>query len=324
MAGAGAGKKRKKSYYIKCAKKPKKAKELKNGSRGFLITCNNGAKFSNMVRTEAYSILNEYADLKFGPEKIITDASSDEEETNLEDALKKEVLEIKHSNSKDAVRRFQYIPTKMKSFIFVETTLMDPAELLDDIFSDLLTTRERKTKFCQRFLPVDCACHAKHEDIVEAARNIVKPIFVDQTNTERIQYCLAWRATSNSSLTRDDIFEEVNVYINSKEEHIAEYKTPDIVVNFQIVANTCFISILRNYVKYKKFNIEMIQNVDGEKIEEKALEVNEHSKTSEPNEESETSKVEVSTESGTETGNISENVESIKGSDDIIESPSVS
>ena len=63
-----AGKKRPKSYYLKCAaagKYQKRMNDLDTGMKGFLITCNTHEK--EAVR-ESYNILNEYADKLYGPE----------------------------------------------------------------------------------------------------------------------------------------------------------------------------------------------------------------------------------------------------------------
>ena len=58
-------KKRKKSYYVKCSlnKKFKGVSHLKEGIRGFFITCN---KYEKETVREAYNILNEYADKLYG------------------------------------------------------------------------------------------------------------------------------------------------------------------------------------------------------------------------------------------------------------------
>lgn len=63
------GKKRPKSYYIKCAnKKPKKdVWKLEPGIKGFLVSCNSNER--GAVR-DAYNLLNEYADKLYGPEKV--------------------------------------------------------------------------------------------------------------------------------------------------------------------------------------------------------------------------------------------------------------
>jgi hypothetical protein len=64
----GRGKKRPKSYYLKCAhKKVKHGNSLDIDMRGFLVTCNGNEK--QAVR-EMYNLLNEYADKLYGPEEV--------------------------------------------------------------------------------------------------------------------------------------------------------------------------------------------------------------------------------------------------------------
>ena len=68
MSEGKRGKKRPKSYYIKCAaggKKSKPINDLDSGMKGFLVTCN---KYERETVREMYNVLNEYADKLYGPE----------------------------------------------------------------------------------------------------------------------------------------------------------------------------------------------------------------------------------------------------------------
>ena len=58
-------KKRKKAYYVNSSKRS--CHHLDAGMKGFLLTCNNTEK---RAVQEAYNILNEYADLLYGPENV--------------------------------------------------------------------------------------------------------------------------------------------------------------------------------------------------------------------------------------------------------------
>lgn len=69
MSDQKRGKKRPKSYYIKCAaggKKPRKSNVMSAGMKGFLVTCN---KYERETVREMYNLLNEYADIMYGPEQ---------------------------------------------------------------------------------------------------------------------------------------------------------------------------------------------------------------------------------------------------------------
>jgi len=270
MSSVSTGK-RKKSYYKQAnGKKSRRSNELKPGCQGFLITCNNGEINSRKALLEAYSILNEYADIKYGPEKPIKEMGEDDDgEDNLEDALKKEVSGIKDSNAKGASRRFQRLASKIKNVFFIQTDLEDPADLLDNIFSDLISTQIRKTKFCLRFLPVIRTCYAKDENIIKSVKEIVKPIFVEQEKRELIRFCITWKVTCNNTIKRDDVLPELVTYIYSEAEHITDYVDPDVVINIHVIGNVCCIGLLRNYLRFKKYNIDsIVQNCVDENKEE--------------------------------------------------------
>ena len=64
--GSGYSQKRKKNYYVQRAHKRGRY-VLEPGLKGFLITCNNREK---EAVAEAYRLLNEYADLLYGPVQV--------------------------------------------------------------------------------------------------------------------------------------------------------------------------------------------------------------------------------------------------------------
>ena len=65
---ASGGKKRRKDYYIRCAKAAKKQHlKLQEGLRGFLVTCNNRER---EALREAYNLLNDHAQTLWGPEQV--------------------------------------------------------------------------------------------------------------------------------------------------------------------------------------------------------------------------------------------------------------
>jgi len=267
------GKKRK-GYYIKSAKgkTARQSFDLGSGCKGFLITCNNGERHSHEATLEAYRVLNEYAELKYGPETKENEEEEEDEdkEVNLEDALQKEVSSIKELNSKGAARRFQRLKCRIKSCIFIQTTLSDPNELSDSIYEDLISTQVRKTKVCLRFIPVVRTCHASTEKIIETVKDVCKPIFVEQTEEKLIRFCFLWQVTANSSLNRDDIIPDLCTYVCSMREHITEYTDPEIAVNLRIIGNTCCISVLKNFSRFCKYNIDSIvkpvKEDDGEAV----------------------------------------------------------
>lgn len=73
----------------------------------------------------------------------------DEEEESIENALKKEVENIK---SKFKERRFKSVKTKVKHVVFVKTTIEEPSRLVDTIFSDIEKTKLKKTRYVNKVI----------------------------------------------------------------------------------------------------------------------------------------------------------------------------
>lgn len=124
-----------KAFYVKSAKQAKKsAFELGPGQKGFICTTNNREKES--IR-EAYNLLNEYADILYGSQKV-TDKTEPEgaevtvkkESTEIEDELSKEVADLKNETKKPETRRFQSVVTGVKNCAFIKTTVSFTASTL--------------------------------------------------------------------------------------------------------------------------------------------------------------------------------------------------
>ena len=120
----------------------RKLEGLEPGLKGFLITCNDKKEAPTV--SEAYTLLNEYADRLYGPENAREDGEEDEkEELSIEEALSKEICDLKE---KVKERRFKSVKTKVKNVLFIKTSSLDPNELVNSIFEDLEKTRKKKSR----------------------------------------------------------------------------------------------------------------------------------------------------------------------------------
>lgn len=246
-----------KAFYKGYSKKRKWKEELRPGLAGVLITCDGRER--NAV-AEAYRLLNEYADAKYGPEKHAEEDSEDSNEVDIEEALKKEVANIKESNKKGTERRFQTVENKAKNVIFIRTaSTINPLELVHNIFNDILCSQVRKSKFCLRFLPVLKTCYAKVDEIVKASKPIIQEYF--HSISDPFTYCIMWKTRCNNQIKRDDVILRLVDVICEKEcGHETEYKHPDVILNLDIIGNICCLGILRNYQKFRKYNLDMLLN----------------------------------------------------------------
>ncbi|XP_048763245.1 THUMP domain-containing protein 1-like [Ostrea edulis] len=256
------GKKRPKSYYIKCAnKKPKRdVWKLEAGMRGFIITCNNNEK--GAVR-EAYNILNEYADKLYGPEKDMPDSKNDEdlsgdeeEEEDIEKAMMKEVKEIKEA--KLAQRRFQNTNTRAKNCIFIRTTLPDPSQLAHSILSDLSETKVQKSRYAIRLLPISGSCRAEEGEVKKLGKELFTPIF-ETPFGKGFSFSIVVKIRNNNGLGRDSVIPALAGIIKELNPlHRVNHDKPDYVILVEVIQSVCCLGIAEDFFKFKKYNLQEI------------------------------------------------------------------
>lgn len=248
-------KKRKKSFYKGKygGKKGRYDNELRSKMKGFILTCNGQEKSATL---EGYRLLNKYADKRYGPEnKDELEAESDGGE-DIEAALKEEVSSIKATaNSKE--RRFQTVQNKAKNVLFIKSTVDKPADLVKDIFDDLLESGEAKTKYCCKLLPVEDTCYAKVDQIIDMAKPLVQAFFTE--NETSFTYCIMWKTRCNNTIKRDDVYPDLVKLIKEFDKgHLVSYDNPDVVINIDIIGNVCCFGFLRDYHKNGKYNLDTV------------------------------------------------------------------
>ncbi|XP_064618188.1 THUMP domain-containing protein 1-like [Liolophura sinensis] len=264
----GAGKKRSKAYYIKCAKQKKfKRNVLDVEMKGFLVTCNS---HEDQAVRECYNLLNEYADKLYGPEQLSGEKSSaaggndelgnsdadESEEDDIETALQKEVRALKET--KPTERRFQRLDCSAKNCLFIKANVEDPSKLGHEILSDIATTQILKSRFALRLLPVQVTCKAFVEDIMQAAEALLEPHFRLPFG-ESLTFSVLFKSRNNNSLSRDKVVPRIGQLIKDMNPlNSCDYHTPDRVVLVEVLCKICCLSVVRDFYKLRKYNLHEV------------------------------------------------------------------
>ncbi|XP_051877155.1 THUMP domain-containing protein 1 [Pristis pectinata] len=258
-------KRRNKSSYLRhAAKKPRGSRELEAGMQGLLITCNMNER---KCTAEAYSLLNEYADQLYGPEKFVEESNSeDEEDDDAEAALKKEVKQISASTQKQ-LRRFQALDSGANNVVFIRTHDIEPDKLVHHILKDLHTTKKKKTRAILRMLPVSGSCKAFMEEIPKYFETFLEPWFkVPKKATFQIVY----KARNNSHMNRDDVIKALaGVVANLNAENKVDLSFPEYTIIVEIIKGVCCVSVVRDYVLFRKYNLQEVTKNDMEEKSKK-------------------------------------------------------
>lgn len=129
-------------------------------------------------------------------------------------------------------------------------------------------------------------CKAHLEDIEKCLKTsfdqleAIKNCAEDGLN-KPFTYSCVFKASNNGSLSRDEIFKTVGVYLNSKNKlNKVNFDNPDYVVLIQVICNICFISFLDNFFNFRKYNLIEMGAKFIPKGDEKVKEIKESSERS--------------------------------------------
>lgn len=212
----GGGKRKGKAQYVQ-AKRARRwdgggPRQLEPGIQGILITCNMNER---KCVEEAYSLLNEYGDDMYGPEKFADKdqqpSGSEGEDDDVEAALKKEVGDIKASTEM-RLRRFQSVESGANNVVFIRTLGIEPEKLVHHILQDIYKTKKKKTRVILRMLPISGTCKAFLEDMKKYAETFLEPWFkAPNKGTFQIVY----KSRNNSHMNREEVIKELAGIVGS-------------------------------------------------------------------------------------------------------------
>ncbi|KAH0631914.1 hypothetical protein JD844_019815 [Phrynosoma platyrhinos] len=258
-------KRRSKGPFLPAAKRsrPGGSRQLEPGMCGILITCNMNER---KCVAEAYSLLGEYGEQLYGPEKFTDHEESrlsgheeeeeeEEEEDDAEAALKKEVDQIRAS-TEQKLRRFQSVESGANNVVFIRTLGVEPEKLVHHILKDMHTTKKKKTRVILRMLPVSGTCKAFVEDMKRYSETFFEPWF---KSPQKGTFQIVYKARNNSHLSRVKVINELaGVVGHLNPENKVDLNNPEFTIVVEIIKNICCLSVVKDYVLFRKYNLQEV------------------------------------------------------------------
>lgn len=178
--------------------------------------------------------------------------------------MKKEVYEIKES--KHELRRFQNANTKAKNLIFIRTTLPDPSQLAHSILSDLSQTKVQKSRYAIRLLPIAGTCRAEEDEVKRLGKELFTPIFQTPFG-EGYNFSIIVKIRNNNGLGRDSVIPALASIIKDLNPlHRVNHDKPDFVVLVEVAQSVCCLGIVKDFFKFKKYNLQEVVKTNSENV----------------------------------------------------------
>lgn len=237
-----------KQFFVKQARKgPRNFIEV--GDKGFLVTCNFRERDS--IR-ECYMLLNEYHNKSnkqesgVKAEAVKTEEADDDIESQLKDQIAKTKQEVK-----DRAQNFNSVDTGVQNLIFIKTTIPDPVKLGTEIIRDLAESKKKKTKVTLRFLPIETVCKANIADIKSAGDKLF-----DKHFTEPTTFGINFNKRFNNDVSREEVIKELADIVSQKNEaNKVNLKEPQKSIIVEIIKGHCLLTVVNDFLKLKKYNV---------------------------------------------------------------------
>ncbi|XP_051940393.1 THUMP domain-containing protein 1 isoform X2 [Hippocampus zosterae] len=243
------------------AKRWRGSRELEVGMQGILITCNMNQR---KCTAEAFNLLSEYADKLYGPEKLEEDAGGCSEE-DVEEALKKEVTQLRAYDGSQQ-RRFQALESGANNVIFIRTRNLESDKLVHHILADLHATKKKKTRLILRMLPVTGTCRAFPEEMMRYLSTFLEPWF---KKPNCASYQIAFKSRNNNYSKRCDLIKAIATLVGKlNPRNMVNLTQPDLTIILEVIKTVCCVSVVREYTRYKKYNLQEVVKEEEPKKEE--------------------------------------------------------
>ena len=185
--------------------------------------------------------------------------SGSESEEDIAASLEKEIKELKDQSKNKTKQRFQQVDSGANNCLFIKTTLPDPNLIAATIYKDIAESNKAQSRFIMRFLPVLNTCKANADSIETLAEKLLRPYFCDKS--DGTSYAVIFKSRNNNSVIKKTIQEAIwQVVISLSIKNRVDLVDPEYIVYIGVIKNVCTISVLKDYAKYKKYNLQEITN----------------------------------------------------------------
>mmetsp|Transcript_46034 Transcript_46034/g.87834 ORF Transcript_46034/g.87834 Transcript_46034/m.87834 type:complete len:329 (-) Transcript_46034:100-1086(-) len=257
--GGGGGGKSKRGKYMD--NRGKSGAAIPHNTRGFFLSCENGkeAKTAHQMIGALKELHEELCPSKTKEEE------SKEEVADIQASLASEIAELKEDKGKALFSKLEHQSGKGLCFIKMAWSEEGPtpSELALKLMEDIKSKRERKSRFCMRFVPVEHTCYASKEEISKAADDLVAKHFASGEGVTPLKFSVMFEVRASGPFERMEVIDMVAKKVPAP--HTVDLTNPDRTIMVSCVKSVCLLSVITRYNELCKYNCNTLAMTDEER-----------------------------------------------------------
>lgn len=231
---------------------------------GVYATCNR--RKEKGCAAELKMLLQDTAEALYG-DALTGDGDDDEDEDenlSIEESLKKELasLQRKDTTKKEPISQ---IELGCECVVFFKTRRpIDPEQLVERVCKDAFESKLKNTRFTQKLTPITFSSSATMEEVEKLAKRVLAPHFHKEEDQEPHTFAIKVSARSFNTLDKTEILQKIASCVGREHGHKVDLKKYEKLILVECFKNNVGMSVVDNYDKYQKFNLQQIFEKEGQ------------------------------------------------------------
>ncbi|EGW30009.1 uncharacterized protein SPAPADRAFT_158333 [Spathaspora passalidarum NRRL Y-27907] len=240
-------------------------KLLDPNTSGVYATCNRNKE--TQCRNELINLFNEkipeYFNVNEGGEE---DEEEEQKKLSIEDKIKLELAELKETKA-DLLKP---IELDVECLIFIKTKKpVNPVELVQRLCQESYDSKVKTTRYTQKLSPVTDSCSASKEELKNLAKRVLAPHFHSGDQQQPVKFAIQISKRNFNTLKKDEMIKTIAECIGHDYNHKVDLKDYDKLIVVECYKNNIGMSVVENYQKYSKFNLQQIFEKEEKEVKEK-------------------------------------------------------
>ncbi|KAJ2846572.1 hypothetical protein IWW36_004290 [Coemansia brasiliensis] len=157
--------------------------------------------------------------------------------------------------SSPKLKMFRYLPTTIDCLLYIKChRKIDPEKLVQFIFTDLVQSRQRKTRFTSRLIPAKVTTTSKLDAIVRDSKQVAQRLLAE--DAEPTTFALAVNIRYCADLKRDDVIAAVAAPLDVK--HKVDLKKARFTLVIEVFKSMATIGLVENYNELRRLNLQTL------------------------------------------------------------------
>ncbi|CAI5760309.1 unnamed protein product [Candida verbasci] len=204
--------------------------------------------------------IHEYFDIE-------DEKDNDGEEENKVLSIEEKIqLELKQMDSKSSDRKndlLQPYDLGTECLLFIKTKKpIDPEILVENIMKETYETGVKTTRYTSKLIPIMNTCSSNGENPLEQlkilAKQVLKRHFHNEKNQKPLSFAIQVTKRNFQQFSSNEIIKSIAECVGKDHGHKVDLKDYDKLIIVECFKNSIGMSVVNNYLKYSKYNLQQI------------------------------------------------------------------